>query len=120
MLFGVGLIFFLEFVSFSNFTGWNDGTVRGFTPQSGKLIYTIEDAHNKGVSALDLTKDGRTLMTGGQGGQIRVWCIRKDVQKLIAVLKEHKGPVSSLQISPNDLEAASASTDGSCIIWDLV
>ncbi|CAB0002716.1 unnamed protein product [Nesidiocoris tenuis] len=101
-------------------TGWNDGTVRGFTPQSGKLIYTIEDAHNKGVSALDLTKDGRTLMTGGQGGQIRVWCIRKDVQKLIAVLKEHKGPVSSLQISPNDLEAASASTDGSCIIWDLV
>ncbi|KAF6201741.1 hypothetical protein GE061_004136 [Apolygus lucorum] len=101
-------------------TGWNDGTVRGFAPQSGKHIYTITDAHNKGVSALGLTKDGRTLMTGGQEGQIRIWCVRKDVQKLIAVLKEHKGPVSSLQISPNDLEAASASTDGSCIIWDLV
>lgn len=27
-------------------TGWTDGKVRSFTPQSGKLIYIIKDAHS--------------------------------------------------------------------------
>jgi WD40 repeat protein len=26
-------------------TGWSDGKVRAFTPQKGKLIYLIKDAH---------------------------------------------------------------------------
>lgn len=26
-------------------TGWSDGKVRAFTPQKGKLIYIIKDAH---------------------------------------------------------------------------
>ncbi|XP_024084287.1 cilia- and flagella-associated protein 52 isoform X2 [Cimex lectularius] len=101
-------------------TGWNDGTVRAFTPQSGKPIYIIRDAHSKGVSAIAMTKDGKKLVTGGVEGQVRIWCVRKDVQKLLAVLKEHKGPVSSVAVAPNDKEAASSSTDGSCIIWDIV
>lgn len=30
-------------------TAWNDGTIRAFTPLTGKLIYAISNAHNKGV-----------------------------------------------------------------------
>jgi hypothetical protein len=26
-------------------TGWSDGKVRAFTPQKGKLLYIIKDAH---------------------------------------------------------------------------
>lgn len=26
-------------------TGWSDGQVRAFTPQKGKLLYSIADAH---------------------------------------------------------------------------
>jgi WD40 repeat protein len=26
-------------------TGWSDGKVRAFTPQKGKLLYLIKDAH---------------------------------------------------------------------------
>lgn len=51
--------------------------------------------------------------------QIRIWELKGIYQKLTAVLKEHKGPVSSIDIAPSDLEAASASTDGTCIIWDI-
>lgn len=40
-------------------------------------------------------------------------------QTLLAVLKEHKGPVSSIDISHTDKEAVTASTDGTCIIWDI-
>lgn len=57
-----------------NFKGWNDGNIRAFTPQSGKLITTIFDAHNKGVSAIAATKDGKKLLSGGIEGQVDISC----------------------------------------------
>jgi WD40 repeat protein len=33
-------------------SGWSDGKIRAFLPQSGKLLYAINDAHNHGVTAL--------------------------------------------------------------------
>lgn len=38
-------------------SGWNDGKIRAFLPQSGKLFYAINDAHNHGVTALAATHD---------------------------------------------------------------
>jgi len=35
-------------------SGWSDGKVRAFLPQSGKLLYAINDAHKNGVTALAL------------------------------------------------------------------
>lgn len=60
----------LLIVLVSLLSGWNDGCIRAFTPQSGKLIYTIPNAHNKGVTALDLTSDGSTIVSGGGEGQV--------------------------------------------------
>jgi len=37
--------------------GWNDGKIRSFFPQSGKLMYVINDAHIHGVTALATTSD---------------------------------------------------------------
>lgn len=34
-------------------------------------------------------------------------------------MKEHRGAVSSLHMSADDLECVSSSADGSCILWDL-
>ncbi len=28
-------------------SGWSDGKIRAFGPQSGKLLYTIHNAHHK-------------------------------------------------------------------------
>ncbi|XP_022113569.2 cilia- and flagella-associated protein 52 [Pieris rapae] len=101
-------------------SGWNDGNIRAFTPLTGRLMYCIFNTHNKGTSALDMTTDCRTLISGGCEGQVRVWDIKPACQSLKKVLKEHKSPVSAIQVSPNNMEAVSAGTDGSCIIWDLV
>ncbi|CAH0397744.1 unnamed protein product [Chilo suppressalis] len=101
-------------------SAWNDGNIRAFTPLTGRLIYCIYNTHNKGTSALDMTNDGRTLISGGCEGQVRVWDIKPECQSLKKVLKEHKSPVSAIQVSPNNTEAVSAGTDGSCIIWDLI
>ena len=35
-------------------TGWNDNKIRAFLPQSGKLKFEINNAHNK-VCAIQLT-----------------------------------------------------------------
>ncbi|XP_048482828.1 cilia- and flagella-associated protein 52 [Plutella xylostella] len=101
-------------------TAWNDGCIRAFTPLTGRLMYCILNTHNKGASALDMTTDGTTLVSGGCEGQVRVWDIKPQCQTLKKVLKEHKSPVSAIQVSPNNCEAVSAGTDGSCIIWDLI
>ena len=49
-----------------------------------------------------------------------MWAISPYRQQLICTLKEHKAPVSAVDINKAGTEAVSASTDGTCIIWDLV
>jgi WD40 repeat protein len=56
-------------------SGWNDGKVRAFMPQSGKLCYAINDAHNHGVTALATTNDCQRIVTGGMEGEVRIWRI---------------------------------------------
>lgn len=111
-------------VSFMNdgksiISGWNDGKVRAFLPQSGKLFYAINDAHNHGVTALAPTNNCQRLVTGGMEGEVRIWRIGKQTQIMEASLKEHRGRVADIKINKNDTQAVSASYDGSCIIWDL-
>ncbi|KAG8223307.1 hypothetical protein J437_LFUL001181 [Ladona fulva] len=100
-------------------SSWNDGTIRAFTPQTGKEMYVIHNAHTKGVSALDITTDGMKIVSGGCEGQVRIWRITTSTQSLCGILQEHRGPVSSLHIKHDDKEAVSACTDGTCIIWDI-
>jgi len=51
--------------------------------------------------------------------QVRMWEIKADVQRLIAILKEHRGPITSLHVSHNDEDLISSSTDGTCVVWDI-
>lgn len=39
--------------------------------------------------------------------------------RMVVALKEHKGSVTCIRLRKNDTECVSASTDGTCIIWDL-
>ena len=36
-------------------SGWSDGQIRAFLPQSGKLLYVINNAHMHGTTALATT-----------------------------------------------------------------
>jgi WD40 repeat protein len=100
-------------------SGWSDGKVRAFLPQSGKLLYVINDTHRNGVTALAPTHDNSRIVTGGMEGEVRVWRIAKQTQTMDASLKEHRGRVWCIKIRANNEQAVSASSDGSCIIWDL-
>lgn len=98
-------------------SGWDDGKIRVFLPQSGKLRQVIGDAHLGGVTAVSTTSDSARLVSGGAHGEVRVWAA--STGRLLASLKEHKGSVNSLQVNDDDSECVSASADGSCITWNL-
>jgi len=100
-------------------SGWSDGKVRAFLPQSGKLLYVINDAHKNGVTAMAVTSDCGRIITGGMEGEVRVWKIGRQTQTMDASLKEHRGRVWCIKLKQDDSLAVSASSDGSCIIWDL-
>jgi len=114
-------------------SGWNDGKIRSFLPQSGGLQYVINEAHRltgvgnssggvvpkNGVTSICPSNDCKRLLSGGADGQVRVWAISKGTQVMIASMKEHKGPVYAIAIKADDSECVSASADGSCITWSL-
>lgn len=83
----------------SIFSGWHDGKIRVFYPQSGKLMYCINDAHINGVTAITSTRDGSKIISGGMGGEIRIWKINRQSQVMEASLKEHRSRVWSIQVN---------------------
>ena len=100
-------------------SGWSDGAIRAFGPQSGKLLYAVKDCHAGGVTAVACSNDCTKLVSGGANGQVRVWRIGRDSQVMVASMKEHKQKITSIALRSNDQEAVSASEDGSCIIWGM-
>jgi WD40 repeat protein len=102
-------------------SGWSDGKVRAFGPQSGKLVFVVNDAHKlvgvgnasggtvpaQGVTSICVSNSGARLLTGGADGQVRVWKLEAGAQVMIASMKEHRGPVNDIKISDTDLECLS-------------
>ncbi|TFJ81994.1 hypothetical protein NSK_006662 [Nannochloropsis salina CCMP1776] len=107
-------------------SGWSDGKVRGFLPESGKLKFVISNAHTEGaVTALAVCHDAKEssppwrLLTGGEDGRIRLWHVASAWQSMVFSAKEHRAAVTSLCITGDNERCVSASADGSCIVWDL-
>jgi len=107
-------------------SGWNDGKVRAFYPETGRLMYTVHDCHSKGVTAIAISADGQRLVTGGNDSLVRIWSLSKDADtdkvtsKMLSSLREHQNAISHIAINRDDTEFVTASHDGSCVIWDLV
>jgi WD40 repeat protein len=100
-------------------SGWSDGKVRSFGPQSGKLLFVINDAHSGDVSSIAACNDMQRIVTGGSDGCVRVWRVSKQSRVMIASMKEHKASINTISVRSNDSECVTSSSDGSCIVWDL-
>lgn len=49
---------------------WNDGKIRVFAPESGRLMLIIHNAHKTGVTAIAGTRDCKKIISGGGEGQV--------------------------------------------------
>ncbi|CAM9783757.1 unnamed protein product [Ascophyllum nodosum] len=106
-------------------SGWSDGKIRAFYPESGKLKFVISNAHAGYVTAIALAHDDDTrppwrIISGGGDGRVRVWSVTSSHQAMTTSWKEHRGPVNCIQVSHENRQCISASADGSCIVWDLL
>lgn len=52
--------------------------------------------------------------------QVRVWEILPRTHKLLESMRKHKASANCIKIKGTDKERVIASSDGACIIWDLV
>uniref|UniRef100_A0A8C5CXA4 Cilia- and flagella-associated protein 52 n=1 Tax=Gadus morhua TaxID=8049 RepID=A0A8C5CXA4_GADMO len=95
--------------------------IRVFAPESGRTLLVIDNAHSMGVTAIAGTRDCKKILSGGGEGQVRVWELQQGgCHRLLETMAEHKATVTDIQIKKNDKECVTASSDGACIIWDLV
>ncbi|XP_049900646.1 cilia- and flagella-associated protein 52 [Epinephelus moara] len=101
-------------------SAWNDGKIRVFAPESGRLMVIIHNAHRMGVTAIAGTRDCKRIVSGGGEGQVRVWELQPHSHRLLETMKEHKATITCIKIKSNDKECVTASSDGACIIWDIV
>lgn len=106
-------------------SGWDDGKIRAFYPESGKLKFVIHDAHTEKVTSLaiadyDSNSSPWRIVSGGAEGRVRVWSVTNSHQVMTASLKEHRGPINCIKVNSDGTQCISASSDGSCIVWDLV
>ena len=109
-------------------------------------MYTINDAHKKGVTAVAATSDCKKIVSGGGEGQVRVWRIEECkvvnsntiphshgshkksgktksvvyIAHMETAMKEHANAVSCIRMNKDDTQCVSSSADGTCIIWCLM
>ena len=104
-------------------TGWSDGKIRSFYPETGRIKFVIPDAHNDRVTALAVgSDDSRSpwrLISGGSDGKVRIWNVSSSHRAMVASLKEHRGPVNCIKVNEDFSQFVTASSDGSCIVWDM-
>jgi WD40 repeat protein len=110
-------------------SGWSDGKIRAFYPESGKLKFVIGEAHLANVAGADgctalcvcndddLSPPWR-IISGGGDGRVRIWKVTNSHQSMLHSMKEHRGQVNSIVCNRDGTQAVSASADGSCIVWD--
>ncbi len=98
-------------------TASEDGTVRVWHPDKGKLIHTMK-GHQGIVLAVAVTPNGARAVSGGQDHSVRVWNIEtgKEERKLT----NHLGPVFGVAMNPDGKTVATASgLDGTVRIWEV-
>jgi WD40 repeat protein len=73
-------------------------------------------AHDKHCMTAVFTPDDRHLVSGGFGGQARIWTLDG---RPVGELTGHQAAVSVVRISPDGTTALTASSDKTVRIWDL-
>ncbi len=86
---------------------------------AGELIPNIQlEGHEFTVWSLAITRDGQTVVSGGQDSTIRLWDISsgKEIHKFVG----HNGPVYGLVLMPDDRRLVSiADKDLAVKIWNM-
>jgi WD40 repeat protein len=99
-------------------TGWADGGYFVLWDTAAQRIVKVVPADDAGVWTADVSADGRTLVTGGQTGAVRLWDLATG-EPLGPPLAGLTGSADSIDLSPDGSTAVGADTAGNVLLWDL-
>jgi WD40 repeat protein len=90
--------------------------------QARRDVVVLSDRHSERVSAIGVSPDGRTLVTGDEDGTIRLR--DPDTGQIMKRLGEHQLPINRLSIAPSGSRLASVARTGKALrteifVWDL-
>ena len=99
-------------------TGRGDATVRLWDATTGAHKHTLT-GHTRSVLSVAFSPDGRTLVSGGgyADNTVRLWDATTGAHK--RTLTGHTHWVTSVSYSPDGNTIASASWDGTALLWDI-
>jgi WD40 repeat protein/DNA-binding SARP family transcriptional activator len=99
-------------------TGWGDGGYFMLWDTAAQRIVKTVHADAAGVLTADVSTDGRTLMTGGQTGAVRLWDLATG-KPLGGPLTGLGGLVDTVDLAPDGSTAVGADTAGNVLLWDV-
>jgi WD40 repeat protein len=88
---------------------------------TARLLQTLR-GHTCAVTCIDLTKDGKVLVSGGgpDDKTVKVWDLGNiNAPRVLHTLKAHVDAVWAVKISPDGMKAASASWDMTVMTWSM-
>ncbi|MEW6336613.1 MAG: WD40 repeat domain-containing protein [Acidobacteriota bacterium] len=74
-------------------------------------------AHDRAVTALDVSSDGTLVATADAGGSVKVWSAGDG--RAIRVLAGHAAAVGGVRFAADGRRLATSSSDGTVRLWDL-
>eukprot|EP00283_Hemiselmis_rufescens_P011261 CAMPEP_0173436404 /NCGR_PEP_ID=MMETSP1357-20121228/16035_1 /TAXON_ID=77926 /ORGANISM="Hemiselmis rufescens, Strain PCC563" /LENGTH=505 /DNA_ID=CAMNT_0014401479 /DNA_START=74 /DNA_END=1591 /DNA_ORIENTATION=+ len=76
--------------------------------------------HDDGIHSMTLNHNGSLVVTGGEGGWIRVWGSNaRGAWHVSNKVRGHEGGAMSVTFAPNEETLASTYLDGTIIVWDV-
>lgn len=84
---------------------------------SNDQLLTTLKGHIEGVSALGLSANGCTLVSGGVDKLLKLWNLNTGQQ--LKLISAHRAQVNTVALHPSDAYFASASEDSTIKFWDL-
>ncbi|KAI8474579.1 MAG: flagellar associated protein [Monoraphidium minutum] len=85
------------------------------------VLWSVPGAHQTpaacGVTAVEVSNRGHFVVSGGAGGEVRVWDASS--RELAAHLKHHAQPITDVKVMQDDVHVLAASADRAWSLWDI-
>jgi len=96
-------------------SGSFDGSIRLWDPGSGRQLERIE--HGAHLRALDISRDGKLLVSGGEDKAVRLWTL--PATQPARLLGRLDGRVLDIRFDSNATHIVAACSDGSTHVWNI-
>jgi DNA-binding SARP family transcriptional activator/WD40 repeat protein len=99
-------------------TGWGDGGYFVLWDRAAQRIVKTVRADDAGVLTANVSTDGRTLMTGGQTGAVRLWDLATGTPRGAPLTGLGRFP-DTVDLAPDGRTAVGADAAGNVLLWDV-